>query len=72
MVRVGVMTLGHEHKYPCEVGISVECTDTLDHVAVEDFKCFACNDDFATRETRAARRKFLVDDVIELLRVLEG
>ena len=66
------MTLGREHEYPCELGISVECADTLYHVAIEDFECFARHDDFATGETRAAGDELVVDDVIELLRVLEG
>ena len=72
VVGVSVMTLRCEYQDTGEFRIAVECSDTLQHIAVKDLKGLAGNNKFAAGEAGSAGREFLVDDLIEFARIAEG
>ena len=70
MVGIRVVTFRRKDENIGEFGVTIQCTNTLYDVPIEDFKSLACNDDFATNKLRPSRGELLVNDLVELSGVL--
>ena len=70
MVGICVVTFRREDENIGEFGVTIQCTNTLYDVPIEDFKSLACDDDFASNKPGPSRGELLINDLVELSGIL--
>ena len=50
---IRVVAFWNKYEKSCKLRVAVQCTDTLNNVAIEDLECFATDDKLASNESGA-------------------
>lgn len=61
VLRVSIMTLGHQEKDRCELWVAKQCLDALKYVTIEYFECLSCDDNLMALEWWTSGRELGVD-----------